>query len=564
MSYSNSFNIGADNLVLGSATGTVNISSLGGEDILINGVSPGGGGASLPLIGNGDITVQGNIKAQGDGVNTGLLEGVIIKATTGDIIVTQGKVDVLAGNVEISGTGNLEVKGTGEIKTEGGGNITAGLSGDIQTTAGDILSGKDIYFEGQDIYHRTNNPVANLSYKDFKQLPGKNDNNVYTGSNKFRSSALSIQALNSAVPAVYEDKITLNTDGNINCNEINNNTILKSNSIICENGSPDSQKVMARQYHFRPNSLETTGWVFSQKAPEAGAPAEDNYLMLQNTQATGSLNLVKSSFDPLNPTPFDIILDPQNGQVKTNNSFDAPQVNFRKNATDAWSIYQPPSGDANQSRLRIQNYQDNAGGVQILDNSNNIWVDFTNLFNTFNKPTFINDVLTVVANTVINNSYSLLFGAYSFKPIQYYKDITAFSFNNSTLGSTNQIFKTNDNDWINKNTGATGQNLGMPIAANQGAYKLGFAQISGGSGGNINGLRFISDTVLTQANDNAPNVILPSASAYSFEAYDGTSAPIVTMSPGFLHYSVFAQFPGVSGSETSNVRITLTKMPYFA
>ena len=170
----------------------------------------------------------------------------------------------------------------------------------------------------------------------------------------------------------------------------------------------------------------------------------------------------------------------------------------------------------------------------------------------------------MVANTVINNSYSLLFGAYSFKPIQYYKDITAFSFNNSTLGSTNQIFKTNDTDWINKNTGATGQNLGMPVAANQGAYKLGFAQIGASTLGQINGLRFISDTVLTQANDNLPNVILPSASAYSFEAYDGTSAPIVTMSPGFLHYSVFAQFPGVSGNETSNVRITLTKMPFFA
>ena len=555
MSYSNSFNIGADNLVLGSATGTVNISSLGGEDILINGQSPSGG-ASLPLIGDGNITVQGNIKAQGDGVNTGLLEGVIIKATTGDIIVTQGKVDVLAGNVEISGTGNLEVKGTGEIKTEGGGDITAGLSGDIQTTAGDILSGKDIYFEGQDIYHRTNNPVANLSYKDFKQLPGKNDNNVYTGSNKFRSSALSIQALNSAVPAVYEDKITLNTDGNINCNEINNNTILKSNSIICENGSPDSQKVMARQYHFRPNSLETTGWVFSQKAPEAGAPAEDNYLMLQNTQATGSLNLVKSSFDPLNPTPFDIILDPQNGQVKTATSFDAPQVNFRKNAVDAWSIYQPPSGDANQSRLRIQNYQDNAGGVQILDNSNNIWVDFTNLFNTFNKPTFINDVLTVVANTVINNSYSLLFGAYSFKPIE-----ITYAFTGATLDANPPtLFNSLTTNFTRTNDGATVvlNDLG------EGVYILSIDATSS-NGGTIGSSRFMC---------NFPYMVSANASgSFSFDGNfcinttppvgfiepilegDGTSGPI-----GSTNYS-FA-FSSITGTETYGGTVKITRLSY--
>jgi hypothetical protein len=42
------------------------------------------------------------------------------------------------------------------------------------------------------------------------------------------------------------------------------------------------------------------------------------------------------------------------------------------------------------------------------------------------------------------------------------------------------------------------------------------------------------------------------------------SAPIITMTPGSFVYNVYAQFPGVSGNETSNVRITLTKMDYFA
>ena len=531
MSYSNSFNIGADNLILGSATGTVNIKSLGGEDILINGVLPGGGGGGGGVPAIGDIDFIGNLNCND-----------VVGGGSKGIITAEKKIN--------SGLGGVE--STGLIKTG---------------AAGDIHSGKDLVFDGQDIYKEYPGvvpPIARKTYKDYRGLIGTADNNTFTGINKFRNNAVSIQALNDAVPAVFVDKITLNTDGNINCNEINNNTLLKSNSIICENGPAESQKVMARQYHFRPNSLETTGWVFSQKPPDNPALPEDNYLMLQNTQATGSLNLVKSSFDPQNPTPFDIILDPQNGQVKTKNSFDAPQVNFRKNATDAWSIYQPPAGDTNENKLRIQNYQDNAGSVQILDDSNNVWVEFTNLFNTFNKPTFINNVLTMVGNAVINNGYSLLFGAYEFRPIQYYKDITAFSFNNSALGPTNKIFGTGDTDWVNVNTGATGQNLNLGEVANRGAYKLGFRQTNGGTIGQINSLYIISDLALSRPNDGDPNSTLPSPSAYAFEAYDGTSAPVITVTPGSFVMNVYAQFPGVSGNETSNVRITLTQMPYFA
>ena len=338
MSLSTSFNLGADTLILGQGDQDVDIVSINGKTVKINGVIPSAGGGVIPPI--GDIDYIGNLNC--NDVPGGGVKG---------IITAQKKIN--------SGAGGIE--SFGDIKTLAG---------------GDLKSGRDIFFNGQDIYktYEGQEPQpANQTYKQFRKLVATDDNTIFTGTNKFRNNAVSVQALNTDIPAIFVDKITLNTDGNINCNEINNNTLLKSNSIICENGSPESQKVMARQYHFRPNSLETTGWVFSQKPPDAGGSPEDNYLLLQNTQPTGSLNLVKSSFDPENPTQFDIILDPQNGQVKTTNSFDAPAVNFRKNATDAWSIYQPPAGDANQNKLRIQNYQDNAGAVQILDNSNNIW-----------------------------------------------------------------------------------------------------------------------------------------------------------------------------------------------
>jgi len=536
MSYSNSFNIGADNLVLGSATGIVNISSLGGEDILINGVSPGGGGGGVPAV--GDIDFIGNLNCN-DTAGGG----------TKGIITAEKKIN--------SGLGGIQ--SVGDIKTLAG---------------GDLKSGRDILFNGQDIY-KTYEGIepqpANKTYKEYRKLVATDDNSIFTGTNKFRNNAVSIQALNTDVPAVFVDKITLNTDGNINCNELNNATLLKSNSIICENGPTESQKVMARQYHFRPNSLETTGWVFSQKAPEAGAPAADNYLMLQNTQATGSLNLVKSTFDPENPTPFDIVLDPQNGQVKTANSFDAPAVNFRKNATDAWSIYQPPAGDANGNKLRIQNYQDNAGAVQILDDSNNIWADFNNLSTSFNKPTFINNTLNVNGNTTLGSANSLLFGAYIFRPQQFYKDITDFSFNHSTIGPTNLLFNTGEppvQEWTNVNTGAINQSI--DLINNPGAYKITIRQTTNGSQNEINGMRVMSDIVLSRPNDPAPIIELAQPTAYSYELYNAGSgggnpgAPIITMVPGGLTWAVHCTFPQTSNNETANIRVTLTHMPYFA
>ena len=70
--------------------GDIDIKSTDGGKILVNGVLPtGGGGISLPINGVGDITVTGNITANGDGINTGKLEGQAIKSI--DNIVIAGK-----------------------------------------------------------------------------------------------------------------------------------------------------------------------------------------------------------------------------------------------------------------------------------------------------------------------------------------------------------------------------------------------------------------------------------------------------------------------------------------
>ena len=642
MSSKQNTTIGGDSLILGSNFGSddFNIVGTNGRSIKINGVVPSGGGGGVPEV--GDIDFIGNL-------NCNDLPGGGSKG----IITAEKKV--------VSGLDGIF--SSGEIKTG---------------AANDIHSGKDLVFDGQDIYKSYPNivpAIPNKTYKEYKNLIAPTDNTTFTGTNIFRNNAVSIQALNDADPAVYENTITLNTNGNIQCNDINAGTLIKANSLICENGPNENQLIKAREFHFRPKSTETTGWKFSQKPPENPAIPSDNYLMLQNTQTTGSFNLVKSSFDPQNPTPFDIILDPQNGQVKTTTSFDAPQVNFRKNAIDNWSISQPASGQADQNILKMSapavgseihilssdytganeanikldprttslggliassayevgrgtisykleqpttgsetnnllikaginegqvKFQNNAGNIDLAiiqkDSVTNqgrlycpaIFFGTTGIHNSIVNDTSGADSLVLkikqaTASSKVefldNTSASIMevkkdeielgttipisFGAYSFRPTQYYKDITAFSFNHSAIGATNLIFQTDASDWINKNTGQTGQTINMGLVANRGAYKLTFAQTSNGSQNEINDFRFMSDIVLTQPNDNAPDVILPSATAFSYQIYDGV-APIITMKPGFLVYSVYAQFPQTSGNETANVRITLTQMPYFA
>jgi hypothetical protein len=165
---------------------------------------------------------------------------------------------------------------------------------------------------------------------------------------------------------------------------------------------------------------------------------------------------------------------------------------------------------------------------------------------------------------VLGDTIPIGFGFFDFRPQQFYRDITGFSFNNSAIGNTNKIFSTSDSDWVNVNTGASSQNLNLGVVANRGAYKLAFRQTNAGTLGQINSLYIISDLALSQPNDGDPNSTLPTPSAFAFEAYDGTSAPIITMTPGSFVMNAYAQFPGVSGNETSNVRITLTQMPYFA
>jgi len=465
----------------------------------------------------------------------------------------------------IVGTNGRDIKINGIVPSDSGGGVPA--VGDVSfignlavnnTGVGGVKG--EITFEGTDIYHQQlvnpGDPIpAPLSYVDYKQLAEKNENQRFVGQNDF-AERVRIQLSDGANPPNYTDKITFNTSGNIQCNDINASLGLVSNSLICENGAVEDQLVKAREYHFRPSATETTGWKFSQKPPDNPAIPEDNYLMLQNTQATGSLNLVKSTFDPQNPTPFDIILDPQNGQVKTATSFDAPQVNFRKNAVDNWSISQPPAGDVAAGTL-IARAPSTTGAFNIFDSASSPWAQFSSLATTLPKPTTINNTLNVNGNVTLGNTNNLLFGAYSFRPIQYSLNLASFPIN-ATPNNFTKIFTSTSNFTI-INTGATNQQLV------KGFYKLSVSQTSLSTPvGSYDDLGILCDFVYRVPTDALPNTQLPNPLSFSYGKYLTSDAPSIEIRRNATGgQDVHMIFPSSgTGGESMNITVKLTKMDF--
>jgi hypothetical protein len=489
----------------------------------------GGGAVSDPLNLN-------NINAS-IGITTPILtppagQGLVITANGlqptegGTLNISATTVGTVNGDISTM-NGNLQVQGTGAITCA----TTITANGDIGTQGtGDIVSGRNIYFDGVDLYKRTlvGGVPSDTSYVIFQNLAVKSNPNTFTSPNTFADN----------IVMSGTGKSFTNSGGTVSSNTANIATTITCGTVNCDNGGVN--KCSAKEFATRTSSASTTGWAMKQDAPSVPAVFSDNALQFTASQAGSFITVASSDHDPSSGDFPSIIIDP--ATVADGGRISCAEQIFGTTA----------------NRFIIK--QDNGG---VLDNHLQI-----NAGSASSEVRFRDDggqsVLRVAkSNVILGSTIPLSFGAYSFRPIQYYRDVTAFSFNHDALGATNQIFTTNSNDWTNKNTGATNQTISMGVVANRGAYKLTFAQTSAGTLGQINDLRLMSDIVLTRANDNAPNIVLPSETTYSFEAYDGT-APIITMKPGSFVYNVYATFPQVSGNETSNIRITLTQMPYFA
>jgi hypothetical protein len=611
--YSQSQQIDTNAITLKSLTSTdVDINCLTGN-VRINGIVPGaggGGGGGGPYDGPGNIRLNtGNFIAEGDGVATGLMTGQTI-ASVGKV-TAGGNLETNA-NIEIKTNGNLTLDGNGSILQLGGGKITSGSGGieslgDIKTIgAFDLEIGKDIYFDGTDIYHRTNNPAAQKSYKDYKQLPGLNDANKFTGANQFNSNTTEFAAKVSVgtrdpQSLLFTQNLALNTSGNIESKTINNGTLIQCGNINC--GNAGENEVRARVFKTRTNEHSSPeGWTIEQQLPSNPAVPFDRSLTFKGGEANAFISIIDNAPGVIP----NIVLDPRTSVLGGLISATTYQVG---QSIEGFLIEQPNTGgDTNNLLIKagsnegVVKFQNNAGTINLaiiqkdpVTNQGRIYCPAiffgtTGVHNSIvndtsgpdslvlkirqatssSKVEFLDDedasIMEVKKTEIeLGPTIPITFGAYNFRPQQYYRDITAFSFNHSALGATNQIFTTNSSDWVNVNTGATNQTISMGNVSNRGAYKLTLRQTTAGTLGQINDLRLMSDIVLTRANDNDPDIILPSPTVYSFDSYDGQGqAPIITMSPGSFVYNVYATFPQTSGNETANVRITLTQMPYFA
>ena len=466
------------------------------------------------------------------------------------LILGQGDQDV-----NLVSKNGRDIKINGIVPSAGGGGVPP--IGDVSFVGNLIVNDNidnlgdkgNIIFGGQDIYHSTpqvpGQPVVDdISYVTFKQLAEKNETNTFTEQNDF-AERVRIQLSDGAPIPTYTDKITFNTSGNIECVDINNDTQITTGTITCDNGGDNECK--ARIFNTRTSG--TNGWNIKQALEEAAAPANaaNNILQIAATQAQAAgipveVYITSSEYDPSNGDNPNIKLIPST--ILNGGRIQASQFDLGT-ASGRYYLKQDIGGPLDQV-LQIKapsatgeiHFQDNLGG----------------------------DTLKIKnASVDLKNDIPLNFGLFSFRPQQFYKDLNVFSFNHSGgIGPTNLLFNTGNpavQEWTNVNTGAGNQ--AIDLINNPGAYKITIRQTSPGTQNQINGMRIMSDIVLSRPNDNSPDVELPNQTAYSYDSYDGT-APIITMVPGFLTWAVHATFPGTTNNEVANIRVTLTQMPFFA
>ena len=525
----------------------VDIISSNGTEIKINGVVPGSGSGALPIDDSGDIKLNpGNLICLGDGNLTGKInaENITIKTaniTEGNLEVVAGKVEVLNNNVEVSGNGSLIVKGNGEIKTEGSGNITAGSVGDIQTTLGDLISGNDIYFDGDDIYRRTNNPISQQSYKDYKQLPGKNDDNVFTGKNKFNSNTTEFAAKVSVgtrdpVSELFTQNLALNSSGNIECKTINNGTQIQCGNINC--GNAGLNEVRARVFNTRTNENNLPdGWLIEQGLPNSPAQLIDKVLQIKAQEVGGFVTITPTDFVGQNPA---IILDPNN----TANGGKIYAASFTFGSTDdRFDLIQDLTGPLNNT-LQI-NARTADGKVEFRDNSNNV-------------------ILSVKKTDIfLAPTIPIKFGNYSFRPQQYSLNKTiTIAANADTATFTNMIFNCRTDTFTNVNAGGS-----VPFynAALEGFYKVTITQTALSSLGNFSNCDIMFEYVYRLSTQQTPDIIItepiynyrikPTNQARPTIEINHLNTPVQSQ-PVFLLYS------GQNSGETMPIEVRLTKLNF--
>lgn len=582
MSYSKGHNVNCNRVTLGGIFGddsdTIDIvHSDPSKKILINGVEPsagGGGGVTDPLnLNNINAAVAMTTPSITPPAAGG---GLVIKANglitpdgAGETLnISASTIETVDGDISTSGTGSVRVQGTGFISC--GTTITA--NGNISTgVAADIVSGRNLYFNGQDIYKSYQGvvpPIADKTYKEYKGLVGTGDNAIFTGEPVFRET-VKVQTTDGAIPPTLTDQITLNKNGTVQCSNANIGTQITCGLITCDNGGDNECR--ARVFNTRTSG--TAGWNITQALEEAAAPQNvaNNILQFAATQAQAagiptSIYVTASDFDASQGDTPSIVLDP----VTTASGGRVSSSQFELGTTGGRYVLKQDIGGPLNNDLQITAP---TGGAEVLFKGNTggdlLKVGSTVTCNTplvASGTVDVGSTLDVVGNVSLTGASSAIrFGLYSFRPQQYSRDITlTIDGTKDTTNFTNMLFNPRDNPstWTNVNTGATNQAIYNGALA--GYYKCTATQTALSSSGNYDGFKIIFDYVLEWSQQVSPDIVPPITYGYKVKPTGG-QAPTVEVDHTNVpaqSQPVFLLFPNQNAGETMAVTVKLTKMDY--
>ena len=497
------FKIGKKNMVVGDGNEDFDISSINGFQVKINGVVPsGGGGSQLPINGTGDIDITGNITANDDGSNT------------------KGKITTVEADIGARG-----LTSTGDIDTTG---------------TGDIISGRNFYFDGTDVYKRTINQgiPTDTPYYRAKNLAVKQEANEFSGENHFIDIQYFGTSDGQPTPN-YTDNITLNnvsgnitSVGTINSENANINTTITTGVLNCDNGG--TNEIKARVHNWRTSGV--AGWIMEQDLATGTFP---NTLQMKAGQPNGDINILSSDFNGSNGP--NIIINPD---TNTNGGYIKAQAFYTGTGGNSFYLKQNRVGANSADSLQIK-APSSTSTVNFKDDSNA-------------------DIITIKKTSVeLSTNIPLNYGLYSTRPIQYKLTRTltiAATADTSTF--TNMAFNCQSDTWtrVNDNT-----SVSMYNSLLEGYYKCTISQTAASSANNFDFCDIIFDYVLRLSIQTSPDIDI-SEPAFNYRKKPTNQArptiEIDHLNTPVQSQPVFVLYPNQSAGETMPIEVRLTKLDF--
>ena len=480
-------------------TGAINIVGLGGREISINGVIPSSGGGSLPSDATFDnLTINTSIVNNGTQTQTGKITTNDIDCN-GDILLPINK-SVTADNL----IARVNV-GTANVST-----------GDLTTTGINTIGGT---------FNCSSVPATFSGGLSIDAGITVNTGNV---------------ELSSATAEFKGAKLDL-TDS-INCT-----------NITCDRGTEVQRFLVVPRMFFRFSG----GWGINQSS--AGNLLND--LIATPGTAGGRFMFTKAGGNTGLDANQNVIIE-DSGKVRVDTAVEVPKISFAKDSTvtPCYSIEQPiPSPTNPNPELQIQAPTADSL-IIVLDELGNSLLEIEK------------DIIVVHNGIELIDNSTLSFGDYGFNPVQLTRTISQYAIVTTPIpaGAPTQIpiFETGSvalgatNDWVNVNTGDSGQ-----VLSDLGFYKVTLSGDSiAGAPPYMNDFMCMFDFCFRTCQDAAPRVTIP-VNTMSFGAMqpDPTtvgSVPIITCTPGNTNWKVFINFPTFPAMTIPNLVIKVTKMPY--